>query len=136
MAIVKEQHYQEMIHEDTLFSVDNTVDLMNGSIEVLPNSFWEKWCRVNIGELSCGVLRHLMDDVDMWVHEFIEYSLFMLGKRMGIPEFWRNFPIMTPAHTITSLLVGAWRGNGTPISPEKIAERYGFPELEPMILVG
>jgi len=129
MAVVKAEYYNETFQETTLFSVDNTVDLMDGQIEVNSEQHYRKWCRVNIGELSCGVLKERMDDIHMWMHEFIEYSLFMLGMRMDIPEFWNNFPIGTPAHKITSLMVGAWNADGSDVSPEEAARRYGFPKL-------
>ena len=125
----------------SVFVADNIVDLMTGSIEVQPEKGYPAWIRINIGEMSCGVVKDLKDDVHMWLHELIEYSLFMLGMRENIPEFWNNFPFQTPAHWVTSLLVGSWWGRcgsdwWEPCPPEEYArEVHGFSELGPVVSV-
>lgn len=114
-----------------MFSTTDIVELMDGKIESVPNTRYLNTVKLSIGEMAPIVPKGWLEEIILWVHEFTEFSLFLLGKKMNIPEFWNGYPFGTPAHIVTSLVSGQWWGiSGTHYckycSPEEYADVKGL----------
>jgi len=109
-----------------MFSTTNIVDLMDGGIAVQSEEGYPSCVRVHIGEMSCGMPQDRIEDIDMWLHELVEYDLYLLGMLMGVHQMWNGFPINTPAHWVAALLTGTnWVVRGTEYWEYCSPEEYG-----------